>query len=277
MIRRIIRDMNWLIPFVRQNKVREFLELNGYQIVAFESGYDRTEIPASDLYLQSPTRASGTFESLWIQTTALLILEDMTSLLGLPFPYPCFQSHIARITFIFNELPLVAELPGPKFVFAHILIPHPPFVFDSDGEVLPPRHKFGLRDGSDFQGTPDEYIDGYRRQVDYVNRELELILPRIIANSSTPPIIILQGDHGPAAYLDWRSPQSYQFLERMAILNAILIPGCEGGLPTDELSPVNTFRWIFNLVFEMDYPLLEDRSYFSTTYSPFDFIEVMEK
>jgi len=271
------RDVNWLIPIVRQGKVRESLEINGYQIVALESGYDRTEIPDSDLYLQSPTQASGTFESLWIRTSALLFLEDMTSLLGLPFPYAGFQSHIARIKFIFNELPLVAELPGPKFVFAHILVPHPPFVFDSDGEVLPPRHKFGLRDGSDFQGTSDEYIDGYRRQVDYVNRELELTLPKVIANSATPPIIILQGDHGPAAYLDWRSPQSDQFLERMAILNAMLIPGYEGDLPTDELSPVNTFRWIFNLVFEMDYPLLEDRSYFSATYSPFDFTEVMQE
>ena len=27
--------------------------------------------------------------------------------------------------------------PGPKFVFAHLLLPHPPYVFDADGALVP--------------------------------------------------------------------------------------------------------------------------------------------
>jgi len=271
------RDVNWLIPIIRQNRVRNFLEANGYQIVTFESGYDRTEIPDADSYLQAQNQTIGTFESLWMRTTALLILEDASSLLSLPFPFPGYQAHITRIEFIFDELPLVAELSGPKFVFAHILIPHPPFVFSATGETLPQRHKFGLRDGSDFQGTPDEYIHGYRQQINFVNKKLEQILPKILANSSIPPIIILQGDHGPAAYLDWRSPQLNRVVERMTILNALLLPGSDGELPTERLSPVNSFRMVFNQVFGTDYTLLNDISYFSATFRPFDFVVVSEE
>lgn len=63
----------------------------------------------------------------------------------------------------------------------------------------------------------------------------------------------------------------------MTILNALLIPGGEGELPTEKLTPVNSFRLVFNQVFGTDYPLLKDISYFSATYRPFDFVDVSEE
>ena len=35
-----------------------------------------------------------------------------------------------------NALDEIPELPGPKFVFAHLLMPHPPYVIDADGSPM---------------------------------------------------------------------------------------------------------------------------------------------
>ena len=43
----------------------------------------------------------------------------------------------ATIAFQLDELEMVAQEPGPKYVFAHILLPHPPFIFLADGTYAP--------------------------------------------------------------------------------------------------------------------------------------------
>jgi hypothetical protein len=77
------------------------------------------------------------------------------------------------------------------------------------------------------------------------------VLEGIFKNSKYPPIIILQGDHGMS--VDTRDK----------ILNAIYMP--DGGMENlyPSISPVNTFRVIFNNYFGTDLPLLEDKTYIS--------------
>jgi hypothetical protein len=270
------KDVNWLVREVRDSAVRRFLAARGYQIVAFSSGYGRTEIEDADIYLEPPTKPIGTLESLLIQTSAALVLEDLSSFFGLSFPYPGYAAHRQRVLYAFDQLPEVAEIPGPKFVFVHILIPHPPFVFDSEGEPVRQKHKYGLRDASDFQGSAEAYIQGYNDQVSYLNKELMAILPTLLNESTTPPVVVLQGDHGPAAHLDWLSPQMEDMKERMLILNAIFLPCGSGEQFYLSMSPVNTFRMVFNQCFDMDFDLLEDESFFSRTYRPFDFVPIPE-
>ena len=67
------------------------------------------------------------------------------------------------------------------------------------------------------------------------------------------PIIIIQGDHGLfSSNLDWR----------FGILNAYYLPG-HNDLLYPKITPVNTFRLIFNSYFGTDYQLLPDISYYS--------------
>ena len=264
-------DVNILIPLLRNNQVRRLLASEGYRFVAFSTGYGRTEIPNADLYLQPSVDSAGLLESLLIETTFLRAVESFTSVVGLRFPYPGFQAHRQQVLFILDQLPMVAEIPGPKFVFAHILLPHPPFVFGPEGEELVQRHSYELANGSDFLGTYDEYIEGYRGQVSYLNSSLEEIIPRLIGGSPVDPIIVLQGDHGPGAGLDWRSPTAEGLTERFRILNAIRLPGAAPELLYPAISPVNTFRVILNQYFRASLGLLPDRSYFSTTSRPLEF------
>jgi hypothetical protein len=63
----------------------------------------------------------------------------------------------------------------------------------------------------------------------------------------------------------------------MRILDAIYAPGCTDSLP-QRMTPVNTFRILFNCLFDTGLEMLPDRSY---TYRDlthlYDFIEVTDR
>ena len=78
-----------------------------------------------------------------------------------------------------------------------------------------------------------------------MNDRLVHVIDKILASSTTRPIIVLQGDHG-----SWSSrfekgvaPQGVA-AERMSILNAYLVPDGVAALISPEITPVNTFRAI---------------------------------
>jgi len=88
------------------------------------------------------------------------------------------------------------------------------------------------------------------------------IVPKIIANSARPPVILIQGDHGPTVASNSRS--------RMENLSVYYLPGVDARLyPT--ITPVNSFRVIFNAYFGQNLPLLEDVSRYSAYTDPFTF------
>lgn len=244
---------------IKHSAVRRLLESLGYTTVAFESGYYWTQVEDADVYL-SPKSSSASrlattggfngFESLLIKTSALLIAIDGASalpeFLQLDIDHPD-QIHRERILFTLDQLGRLPNMPGPKFVFAHIVSPHKPFVFDSQGEMV--------------EQAKDD-ITGYRDQVAYLNSRMISLLEKIISNSATPPIIILQSDHGG---LDTSVE------ERMAILNAYYLPGDGSRNLYESISPINTFRLIFNNYFSSKYDLLEDSSYFSSYQRPYQY------
>lgn len=164
----------------------------------------------------------------------------------------------------------------PKFIFAHILLPHPPFVFDRNGYSLPHTHPFTIEDGNHYHGSSNEYRQKYLEQLTYGNKKILETLDAILANSKTPPIIILQSDHGPGAFLDWESIENTCLKERVSILNAYYLP--EGGKSKlyPEITPVNTFRLIFDTFFGTDFGQLENRSYYSPWRYPYQFTDVTQ-
>ncbi len=70
-----------------------------------------------------------------------------------------------------------------------------------------------------------------------------------LEKSTTPPIIIIQGDHG-----FWTGTN-------LPILNAYYLPGDAADALYPTISPVNSFRLIFDHYFGTDLGLLEDASY----------------
>ena len=177
-----------------------------------------------------------------------------------------------------DEVREIPRLPGPKFVFAHFLIPHPPYLFDRDGSGV----------------TADEVrerssAERYLRQLEFTNDRILEIIDAIQAQpAEQQPVIIVQADEGPfppryaanGESFQWRDATPEELEIKFRILNAIHLPGVEpedAGL-SSSMTPVNTFRVVFNVLFDAEVPLLPARVYAHADYLHFyDFVEVTDR
>jgi hypothetical protein len=260
-----------LIDMIKNSRIAEVLKHSGYSTVAFASGYSGTELRNADFFV-SPRWTLSEFQAILVGGTLISVLVEKLS----ARTSVAYSLHRKRILFTLDKLPEMAETESPVFVFAHVLAPHPPFVFGADGQTVNQDRSFSLVDGSHFMshGSKDEYVKGYREQLSYVNTLLVGMIDRILSRSTRPPVIILQGDHGPGSRLDWNNAENTDFTERMGILNAIYLPDSDSSGLYDRMTPVNTFRIVLDDIFGAGLPILEDRCYFSTIGRPYEFMDV---
>ena len=240
---------------IRNNEVRKTLEAEGYQIVSLETGFYWTEWSDADIYLSRRDAGPGAvrlngFEALLLHTTLARAPLDLIS--GQDEEAPATfeggtpEEHYEITGYALDTLDEIAFIDGPKFVFAHLLIPHGPFVFDAEGN---------------FTTEPRSLVESYNAQVTYLNNRLLESLEMIINNSERPVVIILQGDHG--------GPGTQLTYDRMKILNAYYLPeGLDRLYPS--ISPVNSFRIVFDTYFGTEFGQLEDLSYYSDSDNFFD-------
>jgi len=246
------------------------LRRHGYTIASFVSGYTGTDLANADVHF-GPRWALSEFQNVLISTTALPLVLDRV------LKKSQFDLHRERILYAFEHLPDAARLKHPVFVFCHVLSPHPPFVFGAQGEKTEPQSYFTMTEGGSFQ-TVDrakvrrEYVEKYRAQLQFISAKAKTAIERILAASPQPPVIIVQGDHGPGSVLNWDDPEPEDLAERFAILNAYHIPKTVKS-SVDSLSPVNSFRLLFDQLFATDYGRLTDKSWFSTIAKPWRFYD----
>ena len=237
------------------NKVRKFLSSQGYNIVSFATNFPVSEWKDANYFLSPPPQGMNDFEIMLAQTSLWRAPMDMTDE---PLERASAEWYRRRTLSALQALEqTVPDIPGPKFIFAHLVIPHHPFVFGPNGEEL----------NSIEAGVPkfEEYKVKYPDQVTYINKRILAIVDLILKNSPKPPIIIIQGDHGPAPF--------DIIPRRMKNLNAYYFPdNTEGLYPT--ITPVNTFRVILNKYFGQRYPMLEDRSLYSAYDIPYNYEEI---
>jgi len=237
------------------NNARRFLASQGYNIVSFATNFPVSEWKDANYFLSPSPQGMNDFEIMLAQTTAWRASMDMVDE---PPERASAEWYRRRTLSALEQMETaVPEIASPKFVFAHLVIPHHPFVFGPNGEAL----------NSIEAGVPefDEYKAKYPDQVTYINQRIRAIVDLILQNSAKPPIIVIQGDHGPAPF---------DVIERrMKNLNVYYFPDNPEGLyPT--ITPVNTFRLIFNKYFGQSYPMLDDRSLYSAYDVPYNYDEI---
>jgi len=254
-------DRTAVYQMIENNKVMSFLKSRGYRFIHLSSGWGPTNHNQyADLNIEVSQLKWNEFNTLLIQTTVLGAFEKKF-----------FEdTGRSRVINTFKNLSQIYEIEGRKFIFSHIVCPHPPYLFDKDGGPVP-------EVAFDMDDWGQEQKQYYLNQLIYINKEVEKLVGEILAKSEVPPIIILQADHGPHnTFIVGKYPTDDMFKEGMRIFNAYYLPFEGDGPLYDSISPVNTFRIVFNLYFDTDFELLEDRNYYSFAFEPYRFIELTD-
>jgi len=227
----------------------------GYKVLTFENNSnghfaineDERISRNTTLGWVSLTGGLSEFETMLLRTSAAKILYDMPQLIPGQNPLILteaeYYEHYQQTFFILNELQNIPDRDEPTFTFAHILVPHPPYIFTPSGEFF-------------WAGNQKK---GYRSNVRFIDSHIVPVVENIIKKSDIPPVIIIMGDHGPSG--DEVTPAM-----RMAILNAYYVNEAAREDLYESITPVNSFRVIFNNYFNTNLPLLEDISYYAYSF-----------
>ena len=259
---------------LQTNYVSDFLREQGYQIVIFDSGTGDTNNQYADIFIApSPNVATdeqsiNAFEQLLLRTTmGLLLFKGGSVEEGSQVANDVVISSVnhelsirrERIRHALYHLSDYASVEGRYFLFAHIYLPHYPFLYGPDGEEIHYHEDLNLYW---YEVEPENYIEYYRYQLDYLNQAVLKAIDHILANTVKPTIIILQSDHGDEKFIDWDTPSSKGVNIRSAIFNAIYYSDGFYDSLYLTITPVNTFRVTFNHWFGTQFPLLPDKVYF---------------
>jgi Sulfatase len=252
----------WLLTkLIQNNRVLEFLKEHGYKTAAFDSGYFSTELKTVDQFFATGWFLNEFHDALLDTTPAWVLFKNLGR----------YEMQRKRILYILDHLPDAKDRYQPVFVFAHIMALHPPFVFGPNGEERNVRES-SLKFWQDF-GEPSrvELSKQYTDQLTFVNKKVKQTITHILGDRKRPVLIILQGDHG-SSFLKQNEQGFYK--ERFSILNAIHF---DQGRFHPSITPVNTFRVIFNSLFQTKLQLLPDRSFYSVRDKPYNLQEVTDK
>lgn len=165
-----------------------------------------------------------------------------------------------REDYKFQALQDLARRDDRKYVFAHFLLPHPPYVINSDGSC---------RSLEDAEAATRR--DNYIGQLEYANTELLATIDAILAGPR-PATIILQADEGPwpephvgderfigrdPVAVDWDELERPALREKFGILFAVRhADGARGNMPA---SPINIYPSILRQSFGSAMENLPDR------------------
>jgi hypothetical protein len=269
--------------FITDNRTFRTLSAAGYRIRAYASEYglirpaEADDRPHPWLYLRD-------FEYGVYEASMLPLISILVGVQPNTWPAMLHRHHI-RWTLDHLEREIVASGSPPTLVFAHLMIPHPPFSFEADGRALTTELPANMNDGSHWRaraeaaGSNESYEASYVKSLRFLNSRILDIVRRVSSRADgRRTIFYIQGDHGPGSRLDWNDPDRTDARERLGILLAARFPT---ELPTStmypSITPVNALRILLNNALGTDLPMLEDRSYFSPWPDPLQFIDVTER
>ena len=259
----------WLMkPLIENGKVHTTLRAAGYKTVAIATSWSLSNNSSADVYYRPKPLHFVGYPGTYIRLTPM---KAFTPLLGHFAFIPNRRSHAELTNYTFDTLAQISQTPSrsPRFVFAHIVAPHPPFVFDAAGNLRNSDRPFTFFDGNDFPGDSTAYRQGYTGQLLYINTRLMETMDAILARSSRPVVLILTGDHGPGMWTNFLSADHTCLEERFSAFTALYLPGVDPSSVPDDLSSVNIFRFVLNAYLGTQFSLLENRNYFNfyTLYS----------
>jgi len=133
---------------------------------------------------------------------------------------------------------------APKFVYSHLLMPHPPFRYDSLG------NPFKLENLSVPLANRNYY---YLNYLVYTNKVMEKFISDLQFKTNRNAVIILMSDHGHRSFFP-EIPEELYF----HTINSIYLPDKNYSMFYDGMSNVNEFRVLFNHLFNQKLSMEKD-------------------
>jgi hypothetical protein len=262
-------DWGPVYSMLQRFRVAESLQAIGYRYVHLGSRWEPTRAdPGADL---NATTGLSEFGQVLYDTTVAAPVARRVGLFT-----EQLDPRVRERGRLLEQFRLLEEMPEddrPTFTFAHILLPHEPYLFEADGNPV-----------SEAEEAARSRTRNYVEQLRFANVRLTLVFDRLLAGpEETDPIVILQADEGPHPLryeynqisFRWPLATLSELREKLWILNAYYLPGLEDPRIDPDITPVNTFRMVFREYFGADLPPLPDRTYvFVDQRHLYDFVDV---
>ena len=267
---------------VEDSAVWRYLSARGYRFIFFPTAFPVTASNRfADSQIPDPAQVPTEFEIAWRRTTLVEpVLWWLCRRVYCAHAVTSFAAEGAelldwRLTQL-SGLPRWPRDGRPLFVFAHITSPHEPYLFNSD---CSPRRAFWPSNFIARDETPEK--QAYLAQVICLNRRLEAVVERILRDSQSPPVILLQGDHGHGRMTleipDVKQVTPDRLAERADVLAAYYLPGADPHIIYDSITPVNVFRAVLRQYFHAGLEPLPDETFWSSSAHPFTLTRVTSR
>ena len=236
---------------ISDNLVMKFLKQNGYTVIVPYSGYG-----PHDRFNESDANLCS--DVLFLKSRFMTELSRTTILNYFVEKQIENERRDIQLCTLSELQDIEKKYDKPVYVFAHLFIPHAPYLFDKDGNPVTPQSN-KLRG---LQGWMN--IDGYLNEIQFINKKMINVITKILSQSDES-IIIIQGD---TASTILNNPDVNDYMKkRLSILYAIHTPHDDKKIFSDNISSVNTYRIIFNNYFETNLEILDNRHYCSTGFN----------
>lgn len=252
-------DVVPMFKAIEHSRAFDFFKKQGYEFV-FSGGW-------ADVTIGNALTDRDINYRVLAEYPRILIDQSVPGAIGEMLDVPYTDGRLEqceREKYKFRELRKLASEPGRKMVFAHFLVPQPPYALKTDGTC------------QDLaEASKNTRRDNYIGQVEFANRELLALIDRILAGPR-PATILLHADEGPypAPFVidEPEHPVKYKKgearpkvskahqREKTSILMALRH---SDGKPEGDLkSAINAYPLILNHSFGAQIPLKPDRTFF---------------
>jgi hypothetical protein len=258
---------------LRYSKVALLMRALGYKYIFVPSGFSFTNSsPLADVSIKLDISPQSELSAMLLEYSVLgYFLPSSASLTKIAIWKGVFENARGtaqwhkQISRSIEAIERIPQIEQPTFTFAHIISPHPPYVFNRDGSLYENSTMSQIGNFDNYNWWSESAL--FVNQITHLNRLLETMVTELLTKSPTPPIIILQGDHGTFAFSgkQWNTanPSADAIKERMSILLALYVPDVIRIRLYDYITPVNIFRIVFNQYFGANYPLLPENNFWA--------------
>lgn len=253
------------ISLIKNGRVWRIFRSLGYHLNLIRSGWGPTDVNKF-IGKATESRRGNEFLAMIARTTVYPIIRRNLKVVGSRMD----DRQRAHKLQTFEQLKAIPGKPGANFTLAHIVSPHPPYLFGPKGESVQPADFILERSMGNISWTPPEQYIG---QLQFVNLKVLETIREVIGKSEIQPVILILADHGPATLADWETPSDQFLNERHGILYALRLPGASVDESTVATS-VNSFRYVFNYLFDAGLDTLQNRIIYCNFTNPYRFHDI---